>query len=113
MQSAAAADSLFKAMYERLSARAMMLRPPLRPGPPASTWLGLRPSMPDSLPVVGPSPHDSRILYAFGHGHIGLTLAGVTGPIISDLVSDREPPLDIAPLRPSRFDARMGRLSGM
>jgi D-amino-acid dehydrogenase len=75
-------------------------------GRPAGTWLGFRPSMPDSLPVVGPSPHDSRILYAFGHGHVGLTLAGVTGRIISDLVSNRKPPVDVAPLHPSRFDMR-------
>jgi D-amino-acid dehydrogenase len=80
-------------------------------GPPADTWLGFRPSVPDSLPVIGPSPQDRRIVYAFGHGHIGLTLAGITGRIISDLVSDRAPPLDIAPLRPSRSD--MGIYAGL
>jgi glycine/D-amino acid oxidase-like deaminating enzyme len=67
------------------------------------TWLGFRPSMPDSLPVIGPSPCDSRFLYAFGHGHIGLTLAGVTGRIVADLTSGLEPPVDIAPLRADRF----------
>jgi D-amino-acid dehydrogenase len=90
---------------DRIARIARELVPAL--GPPADTWLGFRPSMPDSLPVVGPSPNDSRILYAFGHGHIGLTLAGVTGRIISDLVSDREPPVDIAPLGLSRFDVRV------
>jgi D-amino-acid dehydrogenase len=66
-------------------------------------WLGFRPSMPDSLPVIGASPRDRRIIYAFGHGHIGLTLGGLTGLIVSDLVSNRTPPIDLAPLRPDRF----------
>jgi glycine/D-amino acid oxidase-like deaminating enzyme len=68
-------------------------------------WLGFRPSMPDSLPVVGPSPRDGRIFYAFGHGHIGLTLAGITGRIIADLASGLAPPVDIAPLRADRFSS--------
>lgn len=67
------------------------------------TWLGFRPSMPDSLPVIGPSPRDPRVLYAFGHGHIGLTLAGVTGRIIADLTCGFGSPVDIAPLRADRF----------
>jgi glycine/D-amino acid oxidase-like deaminating enzyme len=66
-------------------------------------WLGFRPSMPDSLPVIGPSPRDRRIIYAFGHGHIGLTLGGVTGYIVSDLISNRTPPIELGPLRPNRF----------
>jgi D-amino-acid dehydrogenase len=66
-------------------------------------WLGFRPSMPDSLPVIGPSPRDRRIIYAFGHGHIGLTLGGVTGYIVSDLISNRTPPIELDSLRPNRF----------
>ena len=66
-------------------------------------WLGFRPSMPDSLPVIGPSPQDPRILYAFGHGHIGLTLAGITGRMVADLVSGQDLPMDISALRPTRF----------
>jgi D-amino-acid dehydrogenase len=72
-------------------------------GKPGREWLGFRPSMPDSLPVVGPSPKDPRIIYAFGHGHIGLTLAGITGRMVSDLVSGQELPMDISALRPTRF----------
>ncbi len=67
------------------------------------TWLGFRPSMPDSLPVIGASPRDARIFYAFGHGHVGLTLAGITGRVISDLVSRRPAPFDLSALRPDRF----------
>jgi D-amino-acid dehydrogenase len=66
-------------------------------------WLGFRPSMPDSLPVIGPSPGDPRVVHAFGHGHVGLTLAGITGRIVSDIISGQPAPIDIAPLRPDRF----------
>jgi D-amino-acid dehydrogenase len=66
-------------------------------------WLGFRPSMPDSLPVIGPSPRDPRVVYAFGHGHVGVTLAGITGRVVADLISGLRPPLDIAPLRADRF----------
>ena len=69
-------------------------------------WLGYRPSMPDSLPVIGPSPTDPRVIYAFGHGHVGLTLAGVTGRLVAELLAGRPPSLDIAPLRPDRFRMR-------
>jgi D-amino-acid dehydrogenase len=67
-------------------------------------WRGFRPSMPDSLPVIGPSPCDPRVVYAFGHGHVGLTLAGITGRIVADIVSARQTPVDITPLKPDRFD---------
>lgn len=67
------------------------------------TWLGFRPSMPDSLPVIGPSPIDPRVVYAFGHGHVGLTLAGITGRLVGDLISGRPLPFDISPLRPNRY----------
>lgn len=72
-------------------------------GPAGRTWLGFRPSMPDSLPVIGASPTDPRVLYAFGHGHIGLTLAGISGRIIATLLSGRTVPMDLAPLRINRF----------
>ena len=72
-------------------------------GPAGRTWLGFRPSMPDSLPVIGPSPRDDRVFYAFGHGHIGLTLAGISGRTIATLVSGQAVPLDLTPLRINRF----------
>ena len=59
--------------------------------------------MPDSLPVIGPSPVDPRIIYAFGHGHIGLTLAGITGRLAADIIDERRPLVDLRPLRPDRF----------
>ena len=69
----------------------------------AEPWLGCRPSMPDSLPVIGPAPGRPDTLFAFGHGHIGLTLGPTTGRIIADLVAGRSPGLDLAPLRADRF----------
>lgn len=72
-------------------------------GSAGKEWLGFRPSLPDSLPVIGPSPRSPRVIYAFGHGHIGLTLAGITGKLVSELVSGQAPSVDLAPLRANRF----------
>jgi D-amino-acid dehydrogenase len=65
--------------------------------------MGFRPSLPDSLPVIGRSPRSSSVYLAFGHGHLGLTLGPVTGRIIADLVAERRPVLDTAPFRADRF----------
>jgi D-amino-acid dehydrogenase len=70
---------------------------------PATTWMGFRPSMPDSLPVIGPAPRYANAFLAFGHGHIGLTLAAVTGAAIADLAAGRQPVVSLAPCRPERF----------
>jgi D-amino-acid dehydrogenase len=59
--------------------------------------------MPDGLPVIGPSPRSPRVLYAFGHQHIGWTLGGITAQLISKLVAGQQPDLDLTPLRPNRF----------
>lgn len=66
-------------------------------------WMGFRPSMPDSLPVIGPTPGCRNVLLAFGHGHCGLSLAGRTGEIIAELVAGRDPGIDMAPYRVDRF----------
>jgi D-amino-acid dehydrogenase len=68
-----------------------------------SMWMGHRPSLPDSLPVLGPSRASPDVIHAFGHGHVGMTAAPMTGKIIADLVAGRPPPIDIAPFRPGRF----------
>jgi D-amino-acid dehydrogenase len=70
---------------------------------PSRSWMGFRPSIPDSLPVIGPSRGGSGVIHAFGHGHIGLTLAPVTARIVADLVAGRPPDRDIAPFRVTRF----------
>ncbi|WP_274423282.1 NAD(P)/FAD-dependent oxidoreductase [Chelativorans sp. YIM 93263] len=66
-------------------------------------WMGYRPSLPDSLPVIGRSRDQPRVFYAFGHGHLGLTQAAATGRLIRDLVLDRTPPIDLRPFRARRF----------
>ncbi|MDR6952464.1 D-amino-acid dehydrogenase [Ancylobacter sp. 3268] len=66
-------------------------------------WMGFRPSLPDSLPIIGRSKASERIVYAFGHGHLGLTQSAGTGRIVADLIAGRAPSLDIAPLRADRF----------
>jgi len=70
---------------------------------PSRDWMGFRPSMPDSLPVIGPSRGGAQILHAYGHGHVGLTLAPVTARHIADLVAGRPPGSELTPCLPSRF----------
>jgi D-amino-acid dehydrogenase len=65
--------------------------------------MGFRPSIPDSLPVMGPSSGGPEVIHAFGHGHIGLTLAPITARIVADLVGGRAPEMDITPYLPTRF----------
>jgi D-amino-acid dehydrogenase len=68
-----------------------------------SAWMGFRPSLPDSLPVLGTSSQSNHVFYAFGHQHLGMTLAAITGQIIADLVTGKEPPIAISPYRANRF----------
>lgn len=66
-------------------------------------WMGYRPSLPDTLPVIGTSPGAPNVLYAFGHGHLGLTQSAATGRLIADLVSGQAPAIDLSHFRPDRF----------
>ena len=72
-------------------------------GDGASEWMGCRPSLPDSLPVIGRAPGISNVYFAFGHGHLGLTQGAVTGELIAALVAGRPPAIDLAPYRADRF----------
>jgi glycine/D-amino acid oxidase-like deaminating enzyme len=69
----------------------------------ARLWMGFRPSMPDSLPVIGPVPKAPSVILAFGHGHLGLTLGAVTGQLVAAMVAGRALPIDPAPFRTDRF----------
>jgi len=69
-----------------------------------STWLGFRPTMPDSLPVIGQSQQNKNIIYGFGHQHIGWTLGAVTGKVINSICNDRVPNINIEPFSPNRFN---------
>ena len=72
-------------------------------GEPASKWMGPRPSHPDSKPVIGRSPRHKNVFFAFGHDHLGLTMAGITGKLIAELATGRPTTVDLAPFRPDRF----------
>jgi len=70
-------------------------------------WLGFRPTMPDALPVIGRSRKlPKSVFYAFGHQHVGWTLGGITGQLISELVQGRESSIDLAPYSLDRFRFR-------
>jgi D-amino-acid dehydrogenase len=66
-------------------------------------WMGFRPSMPDSLPVIGAASRNPHVVYAFGHGHYGMTQSTVTADLVAALVAGREPAIDLAPFSPRRF----------
>lgn len=69
----------------------------------STQWMGRRPSMPDSMPVIGPSSKVPNVYYAFGHGHIGLCGGAPTGRVIADLIAGRKPSFDVSPFRIERF----------
>ncbi len=66
-------------------------------------WMGYRPSLPDSLPVIGASPNAPRVFYAFGHGHLGLTQSAGTAELVASLAGGQPPAIDLSPFRPTRF----------
>jgi D-amino-acid dehydrogenase len=69
----------------------------------ASEWMGHRPALPDTVPVIGPSAKVRGVFYATGHGHLGMTYAATTARLIGDLVTGRKPPLNLTPYRVDRF----------
>jgi len=66
-------------------------------------WMGFRPSMPDSLPAIGRARATANVVYAFGHGHLGLTQSAGTARLVADLLTGRPTGIDIAPFSPQRF----------
>ena len=79
------------------------------PEQPDSDWLGYRPTLPDSLPVIGQSTTSENIYFSFGHQHIGLTLAGISGKLISELIAGEPLSSNIEPFRPDRFKGATDR----
>ncbi|EJC83392.1 glycine/D-amino acid oxidase, deaminating [Rhizobium leguminosarum bv. trifolii WSM2297] len=69
----------------------------------ATEWMGHRPALPDTVPVMGPSAKRRNVWYATGHGHLGLTYAATTGRLMADLITGVEPPVDMKPYRVDRF----------
>ena len=66
-------------------------------------WLGFRPSMPDFLPIIGPSKNHKNIFYCFGHHHLGWTLGPISGKIISGMIAEENTNLDLKPYSSLRF----------
>ena len=69
-----------------------------------SAWMGFRPSLPDSLPVIAYSSRSDSVIYAFGHQHLGMTLAAVTATLVADLVAGRKSTTPISPYHAKRFN---------
>lgn len=72
------------------------------PGDQVSRWMGCRPSTPDGLPAIGAARVSADVIYAFGHGHVGLAMAPMTGAIVAGALAGRPTP---AAVRPERFPA--------
>jgi len=66
-------------------------------------WRGARPTLPDSLPMIGPAPRHRGLWLAFGHQHIGFTTGPATGAAIAAMITGTQPPFDAAPFAPSRY----------
>jgi D-lysine oxidase len=88
--------------FDRLMPHARSLFPLGEQAEPR-TWLGARPSFPDSRPVIGPAPGQPSLWLGIGHAHWGLTLGPVTGHVLADLITGATPVLDPTPYRAERF----------
>ncbi|WP_417240703.1 NAD(P)/FAD-dependent oxidoreductase [Celeribacter halophilus] len=86
-----------------LTEKAHAALPALKDQTQVSEWMGHRPSTPDSLPVIGPSPRCPNVLYAFGHGHLGLTLAAQTAAMIAEVIQNGTTPTSHTPYLIDRF----------
>ncbi|MBA4034501.1 MAG: amino acid dehydrogenase, partial [Bradyrhizobium sp.] len=67
------------------------------------TWRGSRPTLPDSLPMIGPVPRHAGLWLAFGNQHIGFTTGPATGAAIAAMIAGAPPPYDVTPFAPSRY----------
>jgi len=70
---------------------------------PHSEWFGARPTLPDYLPALGRSRRATNLFYAFGHQHLGLTLAAISGELIVALARGEAPQIDVTPFDLERF----------
>ncbi|NRA86249.1 MAG: FAD-binding oxidoreductase [Rhizobiales bacterium] len=94
-----------KPNYERIDVMLKLAKElfPSIPTDRGERWMGCRPSMADDLPVIGQHPRDRRISFAFGHGHLGMTMAAVTAKHISNMIVDGKTDIDLTPFRVDRF----------
>jgi D-amino-acid dehydrogenase len=87
--------------WERLERHVEQLGLPMRP--PFERWMGARPTLPDYLPAIGRSSRAPNLFYAFGHQHLGLTLAPITAELVAAQVGGSVPPIDLAPFTVDRL----------
>ena len=87
--------------WRRLLHHARALGLPI--GIDAGQWVGSRPTLPDYLPAIGKSHQASNLFYAFGHQHLGVTLAALTGELVASLACGVDPAVDLRPLHLDRF----------
>lgn len=87
--------------WERLERHVAELGLPI--SGPFRRWMGCRPTLPDYLPAIGRSTKASNLYYAFGHQHLGLTLAPITARLVTAMVAGRQPELPLAPFDIQRF----------
>ncbi len=92
--------------WERLEHHVAALGLPMQA--PFTRWMGARPTLPDYLPAIGRSAQASNLVYAFGHQHLGLTLAPLTGELVAGLIDGGAPAIDLARFDIDRF-SRFGR----
>lgn len=69
----------------------------------AKVWVGDRPSMPDGRPCIGHARRCNAVVYAFGHGHVGLAGSARTGRLVAQLIDGREPEIPVGPFAPGRY----------
>jgi len=69
----------------------------------ATEWMGHRPALPDTVPVISASAKMPGVWYATGHGHLGLTYSATTARLIADMMTGVKPPVDMAPFSITRF----------
>lgn len=69
----------------------------------ASEWMGHRPALPDTVPILSASAKTRGVFYATGHGHLGVTYAATTARLMGDLITGATPPIDLHPYRIDRF----------
>lgn len=86
-------------MFVKLAKRMI----PKFPDVPASRWMGHRPGMPDTLPVIGRAGAHRNVYFAFGHGQLGLTFGALTGQVVADLVAGRPSGFDLSPYAYERW----------
>ncbi|GAB1363900.1 FAD-dependent oxidoreductase [Rhodobacter sp.] len=87
---------------EAMLKKAQSFLPGLKPAGGVQ-WMGFRPSLPDSLPALGPARATPRVIHAFGHGHLGLTQSPGTARIVADLITGAPAAIDLTPFSPQRF----------